>query len=274
LSISSEQKGNLDRQDYNGVWPLNEQQRRRLFCSENVTEELDLHKHKGSFLDSLKKRNVISLSQLEDIASKSTRIKSVKRLLRILERRSVADVEKFVNCLKETGPEALISWLEEVGAIVCIRTTIDTATSHRRNIMSTEKKFVKRYQENGHSSEGVTVQKGSVFWYIMCSTIQSLESLRWVYESPSGYLTYMLQGIFNAVCNKSEKFQLSVEWRFEDYENCKRFLNETSGQPFEVRQRVNIKPKAVGILIVWIVTLNCIIQLKICVVLWTVRNIQ
>jgi hypothetical protein len=92
-------------------------------------------------------------------------------------------------------------------------------------------------------------RESSIAWYIMCRTEKKLESLRRLYESPSRLLERILQCIFSHVCGSGGSLRLCVTWATEDYENCKRYLAETSGRPFELPQCHDEPPAAPGFIV-------------------------
>jgi hypothetical protein len=230
--------------------PLSEQQRRRLWCNKNVLEALDLGGDK--LIELLQNRNVLSSSLLASVTSKKTHEERKKRLIRILERRSLADVKQFIAVLDEIDQKNVIQWLAEVGSVACIFTSIGIPEMSVEDKLKRERQFVRCFNVRGQSRKDELISticgymekmgfeimhvkmETHVVWYIMCRTVQALKNLRQLYESPSGQLANALQCIFNGSCGCNEDLQLSVEWSSEDFDSCCRFLTETSGRPFEV----------------------------------------
>ena len=75
----------------------------------------------------------------------------------------------------------------------------------------------------------IQVQRNQYSWYILCRTLESVESLRVLCDS--GELTEMLENIFNCLSPNSDKMMLNITWSNADYENCKLFM--ASGRPFD-----------------------------------------
>jgi hypothetical protein len=180
--------------------------------------------------------------------------------MEILERRSVADLNQFVFCLVKTEQRSIVQWLVEKGAVVRLRTTISQPEVSERieleveamleNLFS-DPSYLKRddfvsrlcelMEKNGYEITWVKRTK-SIAWYIMCRTVDKLESLRLLFESPSRLLANILQCIFSYVCESKGSLQLTVNWNPEDYENCRHFLTATSGRPFELPEYRNEPP--------------------------------
>jgi hypothetical protein len=233
------------------VRPLNEQQRRRLWSTQDVVIKLNLQE--GKFLDLLQAKKVLSNSHKKDVENKCKqgRTECVQLLLQVLERRSLANLNHFIECLCETKQFSIVQWLSERGAVGCLRSAIDqleiTAEEEdmearleevfydfiSQNKDGMESRLCKLMEKNGFKI--MSTRKGnSIIWYIMCRTVQKLESLRWLYESPTRLLANILQCFFTLACGSTCSLQLSLKWTTEDYENCKRFLTETSGRPFDL----------------------------------------
>jgi hypothetical protein len=238
--------------DFGDVRPLNDQQRRRLWSTQDVVSKLDLQE--GKFLDRLQARAVISDMQQKDvdIKSKQSYHESIQLLIEILERRSVANLKQFIECLDETKQSTIVQWLTEKGAVGFLHATIDQQETSERVELQAEEMLEKHLNnpnclktndmvsqlrkvmdKNGYKIPWTKKSK-SIAWYVMCHTVEKLESLRRLYESPSKLLTRLLQCIFSQVCMSSYSLQLSVKWTTEDFETCRRFLTETSGRPFEL----------------------------------------
>jgi hypothetical protein len=238
--------------EFGDVRPLNDQQRRRLWSTQDVVSKLDLQE--GRFLDRLRAKAVISDVQQKDVdvKSKQSHHESIQLLIKILERRSVANLKQFISCLDETKQTSVVQWLNDKGVVGCLRSTMDKPTVSMEDECEMEAKFVelfndlvrrKEYDLAGRIWElmekngfKITCAKTgtSIMWYIMCHTVEKLETLRRLYESPSKLLNRLLQFIFCQVCVNSYSLQLSVEWTAEDFKTCRRFLTETSGRPFEL----------------------------------------
>jgi hypothetical protein len=233
------------------VRPLNEQQRRRLMRLRTMHETLDLCG--GKLLEMLQNRNALSARQVNDIMSKEHSEKRNKRLLRILSRRSVADIKQFIVSLYETNQHCVVQWLTEVGAVVRINTTIDQSQMSSQHKMENQKQFVLNFSSVNRSSKGelaakvcqglesvghqivnVDIEEEHVTWYIMCRTLHSCDRLRYMYEGPSSQLIKILEWIFNCLFVDEEKLQLSMDWSIGDYANCQSFLTATSGRAFEM----------------------------------------
>jgi uncharacterized Fe-S cluster-containing protein len=233
------------------VRPLSNQQRRRLW-SRNVFIKLDLHN--GRFLDRLRATTVISDMQHKDVdvKSKQNHRESIQLLIEILERRSVANLSQFIECLDETKQSSIVQMLNEKGAVVRLRTTNDQPEMSEQLELQIEAMFEKLFvdpsyhkrdelvfrlcelmEKNGYEIKWVKRTK-SIAWYILCRNLLKLESLKRLCQSPSNLLARLLQCIFTQVCVSSSSLQLSVQWNTEDFENCRRFLTETSGRPFEL----------------------------------------
>jgi hypothetical protein len=236
--------------EFGDVRPLNDQQRRRLWSTQDVVSKLDLQE--GKFIVLLQKRDVISAMQQDDILSKNCRKKRVRLLLEILERRSLANVNQFISCLDETKQSSVVQWLNEKGVVGRLRSTIDQPEISVEGEREIEAMFAELFndlvrrkeydlvfrlceliEKNGYKITYAKLGTG-ITWYIMCRTVEKLETLRRLYESPSKLLTRLLQCIFCQVCGSSCSLQLSVKWSTEDFKTCRRFLTETSGRPFEL----------------------------------------
>jgi hypothetical protein len=173
-------------------------------------------------------------------------------LLRIMQRRSVADAKQFLCCLDELGCKTVVNWLTEEGAVARIRTTINYPEMSMKEKIEKYKGFKHHFNKADESEEDKTALKfcermalevrcvkveEGIVWYIVCRTLQSLEHMRQLNDSLSNQFANLLQCIFNGLHGSSEKVQLSVEWTGGDYKNCKSFLNNTSGRPFDLPRR-------------------------------------
>ena len=221
---------------FGDVKPLTKQQRRRL--NHNILiREIDMKNIK--LQKALVDEHVINHDQNEDIVAKSTHRKQNERLVRILMRRSVADVKKFIHCLRCTDHQNVAEYLTEAGVVACIRSMVDHPDMKLKDEISMENKVAnssidyvqqdERLHQNGINIIRAEV-KQSLAWYILCSTLQALECLRQFYIS--GELADILKPIFNSLSTSSDCVKLNVTWTTTDYEDCKMFLTNTSGLPF------------------------------------------
>jgi hypothetical protein len=187
--------------------------------------------------------------------------------LEILERRSLANFKQFIECLPEKEQSSVTQCLNEGGAVARLRSTIDEPEFSIGIAVDVETTFVKVFndlicQKNYELAfilrelmkkagyEVTRAKRGSsIAWYIMCRTEKKLESLRRLYESPSRLLELILQCIFSHVCGNGGSQRLCVTWAIEDYENCKGFLAEKSGRPFELPQCHDEPPAAPGFIV-------------------------
>jgi hypothetical protein len=253
--------------EFGDVRPLSDQQRRNLWSTQGAFVTLDLQE--GRFLDLLEHRAVISHVQLRDVdkKSKQSHSESVQLLLGILERRSLANFKQFIECLRETEQSSVIQCLNEGGAVARLRSTIDEPEFSMRNETDVETTFVKVFNDlicqksndlafillELMKKAGCKVthakRESSIAWYIVCRTEEKLESLRRLYKSPSRLLERILQCIFNHVCGSGDNQRLCVTWATEDYDNCKRYLAETSGRPFELSQCHDEPPASPGFIV-------------------------
>jgi hypothetical protein len=266
--------------EFGDVRPLNDQQRRRLWSTQDVVSKLDLQE--GRFLDRLRARAVISDVQQKDVdvKSKQSHHESIQLLLEILERRSLANVNQFISCLDETKQSSIVQWLNEKGVVGRLRSTIDQPEISVEDERKMEAMFVELFNDPVRRKEYDLVSRlcelmekngfkityakmgTSITWYIMCRTVEKLETLRRLYESPSKLLTRLLQCIFCQVCGSSCSLQLSVEWTKEDFETCRRFLTETSGRPFEL-PNCHDEPPTEPVCIVSIVVRESILKIQL-----------
>jgi hypothetical protein len=235
---------------FENVRPLNEQQRRRLWSTQDVVIKVNLEE--GGFLDLLRAKEVLTDLQKRHVEDKARqgRNECVELFLTILERRSFANLIQFVKCLPETEKSSIVQWLSEKGAVGCLRSTIDEPEMSVESELDIEAKFVEVFSDViSQMKDGVelrlfelmekngfkikSVRKGkSIAWFIMCRTVEKLKSLRLLLNSPSRLLTNVLQCIFTHACGSTCSLQLSVKWTAEDYENCRRFLIMTSDRPY------------------------------------------
>jgi hypothetical protein len=265
--------------DFGDIWPLNEQQRRRLSYKLYVLEAMNLCGDR--MLQILRERNVLSASHVNGVLFKKSREKKFKRLTRILERRSVADLKTFITCLNETRQENVVRGLTEFGAVGRIFSSIATPDMSAEDQVRKQKLFVQRFnkvdafysgevafkicrcmEKLGYEIIGVKTET-RLSWYVMCRTVQSLESLRRWYKSPCNWLAKALQWIFNELCGTAEKLELSVEWNDEDYYCCRSILTATSCGPFESFIQCQEPPYAlVGIFVIY--ASSCLLKPRIC----------
>jgi hypothetical protein len=234
--------------EFGDVRPLNEQQRRRLWLICDEFAAMDLQE--GRFLDLLRARGVISALQQDDVLSKKSRNESIQLLLEILERRSLANLNQFIECLNETKQSSIVQWLKKEGAVARLRSTIDQPEMSVENeLMAVFEKLtdecnhqnkndlafrLRELMENNGYKITCAKRKNSIAWYVMCYSEDKLELLRWLYESPCRLLFSILQCIFTRTCGRARSQRLSIKWTSEDYENCMRYLIETSGRPFDM----------------------------------------
>jgi hypothetical protein len=75
----------------------------------------------------LRAKEVLTDLQKKDVEDKSRqgRNECVQLFLTILERRSLANLIQFIECLRETKQSSIVQWLSEKGAVGCLRSTID-----------------------------------------------------------------------------------------------------------------------------------------------------
>jgi len=245
---------------FHDVRPLNELERRRLNPTGSLMETMDSFQNK-KFLENLTREKVLCLEQIEEIECSVSKVKSNRRLLEFMRRRSFADVKNFIKNLQLTRQTSAVKELTESGVFARIITTIETSALMPEDIQNNRRKeisvveslnalvtfisigvtlrrpFFRAYEylcnllRNGHEIRYVS-SENSVAWFIMCRTVESLDSLRASYDK--GDLAISLNGIFNCLCDSNDHSQLSLKWTLEDYELCKLFLMQTSGQPFGV----------------------------------------
>lgn len=229
--------------------PLYEQQRRKLWCIRNASEALNLRR--GSLLQLLQDRKILSAAQVDDVLLERSEEDGVRCLIKILERRSLADLKQFLVCLRETGHNGVLDRLTEVGIVAFVGSSVINHEMPEEAQLEKQKQFVQNFNKRFHVREfdlvsriclqleklGIEIlnvkMEQRVTWYILCRTVQSLESLRQLYYSPCNQLAEALQCIFNSLNVGAEKLQLSVEWSNEDYENCHKWFSEPSGGSFE-----------------------------------------
>jgi hypothetical protein len=199
---------------------------------------------------------------VEEKSNKQGHNECVQLFLTILERRSLANLIQFVECLRETKQLNIVQWLSEKGAVGCLRSTIDQPEMSVESESDMQTKFVEVFNDfinqkkdgmesrlsellNKNGFKITMIRNGnSLPWFVLCRTVQKLNSLRWLYESPSRLLTNILQCIFTHACVSTCSLQLSVKWTTEDYEKCTRFLTKTSGRPFDLPQYPDELPLA------------------------------
>lgn len=237
--------------DHGDVVPLNEQQRRRLLCLERALETLDT---RGSgLIELLQKTNVLSALQVDDIFSRKSRETIVRRLIRILERKSVADVQLFIVCLDEAAQINVSDRFNEVGVVARVFTSISHEEMAEKDLLEKLSQFVQHFNNCFRSSEWLVASslyeymekleyevvnvkvelEKQVTWYIMCRSVQSLESLRELHLSADRWLGKQLQWIFNCLHGGDERLQLSATWDDTDFQRCQTFLAASSSRPFD-----------------------------------------
>jgi len=232
---------------YGDIRPLVEQQRRRLLNHKVLLEDMNSRSKRLRTL--LVSNKVVSDLQSDHVKAEKTRYFSNARLLRIMRRRSVADVKNFIKCLAQTNQKKIANQLTDAGVVACLHTNIGNSTLSAEDQLLKEgeaadnftyghpgkcqraEETCERMSGNGQYILGVEVNQ-SLVWFILCLNLPALESLRRSYEAVSGELTEMLSTIFNSLCCSIGAFQLHIEWSDNDYEECKAFFNESSGLPF------------------------------------------
>lgn len=112
--------------------PLSEHERKRLLHNINLVKDLDLMDPDLQRL--LLEKHVLNKKQMDDVTSAKTRVLSNSRLLRILTRRSVADVKQFFDILFETGQLGVLQ-LTSVGAVALISHLGGRSVDHSINAM-------------------------------------------------------------------------------------------------------------------------------------------
>jgi len=229
------------------IRPLNQQQRLKMHPHPSLTEDLN---YNAEMQVMLMHKKVLTRVQNEDIIAERTRTQSNERLLLIMKRRSVADAKIFIECLSITGQKGVVEKLTELGVVVIMHTTInsaETTNDQKKHREGTFAKIFNRFLSKCHlyrspeqipqrlseacscfTSSGydflAVEPKNSIAWHIMCRTMKSLENLREMYNSNE--IGHVLGDIFN--CVSDEKFQLRVEWDASNYQLCRNFLKETS----------------------------------------------
>lgn len=246
--------------EFGDVRPLSEQQRRRLWSTQDVVVKLDLQE--GRFLDLLQARGVISAMQQKDVADKSkqSRNESFKLLLEILERRSLADLNQFIELLCVTKQWSIVQWLTEKGAVARLRSTINQPEMLTDRELNVEAVFEKTFNDLNYQKEynlairlrelmeknGFKItyvrNENSIVWFIMCRSLDRVNVLRWLYDFPSKLLSNTLQCIFSHTCGSTRGLQLCVKWTTKDFEKCRHFVNKTPGQPFDLPKYLSEPP--------------------------------
>jgi hypothetical protein len=79
--------------------------------------------------------------------SKQSHSESVQLLLGILERRSLANLKQFIECLRETEQSSVIQCLNEGGAVARLRSTIDQPEFSMGSEPDVETTFVKVFND-------------------------------------------------------------------------------------------------------------------------------
>jgi hypothetical protein len=240
--------------------PLNEQQRRSLFHP-SLRTEVDLRN--TELHDSMLHERVISSQQSKAVTAQQTEFDGNELLLKILMRRSVADVKRFICFLHKTGQSEIAGCLTETGVIIHCRSTISSSTSSGNRILEeekcvaefsrqpdgqkkvhqvykwwrqkAEKEFQREFPEMNFVLDIILwfiEPKNSLHWLVMCRNVQTLDNLRWLYFR--GSYSKLLNAIFNRLrrCKNSEPLKLHVEWSSEDFEKCRSFFSFSHGQPF------------------------------------------
>ena len=233
--------------------PLNQHQRRSLHPHPEITERSHLNSQNPSLQKMLLDEEVITGSQREYIGTDGPLSTSNERLLSIMQRRSVANVVAFFRCLDELGCRSVARKLNVPGVCSCIRTTINSRTMTDRDKQKREKLVVERLNQSKkksrHSEQFRKVKESlaclenkrcvvkyvesrrSIAWFIQCQTLDSLDSLRAMYNSNE--LAHVLHDIFNSMRGVHEPpLPLRVEWKVEDYEFCRTVFEKPSSQPF------------------------------------------
>lgn len=235
--------------------PLNAQQRRQLYqrrlCEDFDSRNVDLQ----SFM---LHKCVISRQQMTFVTSGISREQCNSRLLRVLSRRSVDDVKRFIIFHHMTGQMNVVEQLMKVGAVALITTSVCHSTMSDEERLRKEqlvaeyfdrpdasKMFLEigeRLRDMGQGAELTFVElTQSLSWYFTCRTVQSLDKLRSFYESSRCQLMKIFDTVFRRLCDgdnlcdndNRDPLQLNVEWTNEDYQSCKKaFLSHSAGQPF------------------------------------------
>jgi len=221
--------------------PLTEQQRRRLCPSPILT--MQMNSRKDELLKRLVHDKVISQLQHDDVIKQVDLSDMNSRLLIIMERRSLANVVRFINYLRETGQTEVVKLMLEPGVFVGITTEINDPKMTNKDKKTKESFFLAWFwkiwpfgnKSNNHLNKGgceirTAKQTNSILWYIKCETLESLDSLWNLYIS--GDLVDVFQNIFNRPFQSSELIKLTVYWNLKEYDSCKAMFKSTSCLPF------------------------------------------
>jgi hypothetical protein len=230
--------------------PLNEQQRLRFHDSRLYDEMDSKNQQLQNFLFSEK---VISRAQRSKVMSQGTPEEANELLIRILTRRSVANVKRFIVGLRIIGQASLVDSLVEAKVVVLVRSfnrdpaVIEDFRRMEERVVASSRCLRQLHQTaydiDGwfrETDDGCEIELeitsveliNSLGWYIVCRNAQTLERLWQLYDS--GTLSEKLGALFNrwCGCEGHEAVQLHIEWSYGDFENCKAFLNESGGLPF------------------------------------------
>jgi len=237
--------------------PLSEQQRKRLHPCAILVEQSDMDSGDAELQIRLIRGKVISPGQLEDVNEQKSVIQMNKRLLQIMQRRSLANVILFIKDLQAIGQHKVVERLMGRGVFVGLKTEISDKTMTIEDKNTSEslfitywKKFVKflyeRYLGGSYEAAERSCERlnklgceiysvehtNSILWHIKCRSLESLEGLSECYHRSD--LVGILQSIFNCLCvNEGHRpTQLSVNWNLEEFERCRSYMRETSGLPF------------------------------------------
>jgi Caspase recruitment domain len=229
--------------EYEDDHPLSEQQRRRFSTSRSLLDEMNFD---DVFLQvSLCDKHVINRAQRDDVMAERTPRRRNIKFLRILSRRSLADVKQFIKCLYNVGQRSVVQQLTDIGVLVYVRTVIGRPEMNVNEHLEMERKVVQLCQDRaspfvvsvpGLESSGceiVSVEiSQSLAWYVKCQTVESLESLRLSFETSPDQFADVFERIFNGLLGDGDPVKLVVEWSVDDYESCRSFFSTSSGMPF------------------------------------------
>ena len=234
----------LNSTDYGDDWPLVDQQRRRLSDCKLLDK---ITPHNEEFQDLLLKEHVISKSQKDDVMNITDECKANGQLLRVLERRSVKDVKRFIVCLMQTGQKAAVDCLCAKGVVVKMITRLknqEICSESRQTENMASQCLNEHVHENGrgyvfdvdsYDYEVISLSPTqSLVLYIACRSLESLDRLRLLYVRSRDQLEHILLVILSTLCgcDKDYPVKLSVTWTTDDYESCKTFIRGKAGRPF------------------------------------------